>query len=771
MRTDSRHAADHIGVGADWDEVLEENERLAEVRQESLHGGISKVQVNGRLAKKKAEWGKLLAAGLASAFVFSVVCTGYRLDGEWKDGPPRPFAAPNHGSTRDHVEFVREALDAALTSGAVARTDRERLHCVLPLGVAQHAGSGKLRLIYDARYVNRHMKDWFFKMETLAREGRHVFKELFFGSIIDISSAFHHVQMAESAWRYLGFEFEGQFYHWRSLPFGLKSAPRVFTKVMRPLVGLWRQKGFRVLPYLDDFPAGAGSKEEAFEQAQSMLRDLDRFGFLVKLEKCEGVVHPVQSLQALGFIVDLGKQVFRAPKQKLVAIVHKAKTLLDAERGRVLVRQIAAFTGLVISLTLALGAVARIRTRALLRNLEARLKPGERSCDRRPWARHVWLSAEAKQELGWWAQHALSFENRGMPIAHLLPKLVCDASLGSDASATGYGGWVAVGEEKGLCSNVLLANLAVAAPEGVSLKEVARAARKGIEVAGAFSREEALRSSSWRELWGVRMLLATLGRVLQYTTIRVQLDSSVATGALGGELPKADAECIGKKGVCTGGSKKEDLQEVVMQILDICADYSIDMQVVWKRREENTRADAISHHFEEDQHDYTLRGVWVGLLEKRFGIIHEVDRFASGPENCVVQSGRFNARYGHEDESWEWADALTVNWAGVENWVHPPYLLINHVLDHAERCKAKGTLIVPDWPTRSWWPRLFRGKKGGVVKGTPIGTAARRAVKEIVWLGPASAVLYYPSKCSEFAERNMPMGNILAVRFDFALVE
>jgi hypothetical protein len=49
--------------------------------------------------------------------------------------------------------------------------------------------------------------------------------------------------------------------------------------------------------------------------------------------------------------------------------------------------------------------------------------------------------------------------------------------------------------------------------------------------------------------------------------------------------------------------------------------------------------------------------------------------------------------------------------------------------------------------------------------------AARKAVRDIVWLGPASAVLYYPYKCSEFAERHMPKGNILAVRFDFTVVE
>jgi len=152
---------------------------------------------------------------------------------------------------------------------------------------------------------------------------------------------------------------------------------------------------------------------------------------------------------------------------------------------------------------------------------------------------------------------------------------------------------------------------------------------------------------------------------------------------------------------------------------------------------------------------------------------HDVDRFASGPQTCVVRSGVYNSLYGHGDAGWEWADALSVNWHGKMNWVHPPYMLLDDVLDHAIACKATGTLIVPDWPSASWWPRVFRGDRNvlSTAKRMPIGTGfAMPGFLRVVWLGRADRVLHYPAKGSEFAQRHLPKGNILAVLFDFSNV-
>jgi hypothetical protein len=213
----------------------------------------------------------------------------------------------------------------------------------------------------------------------------------------------------------------------------------------------------------------------------------------------------------------------------------------------------------------------------------------------------------------------------------------------------------------------------------------------------------------------------------------------------------------------------DNLQELVIKIFDHCSAVNLNLQAFWRPRAENVRADLISHEFEFDQYDYTLCKGWVQYLETAWGP-HGVDRFASRKHNCIVRSGRFNSRFGHGDEGWEWADALTINWHGCVNWIHPPYLLIDCVLDHCIACRANGTLIMPDWPSASWWPRLFRGSRSKLtpVAREAIGVADASVVSAVIWLGRADRVLFYPSKGSDFAQRHLPHGNILAVRFDFS---
>ena len=57
-------------------------------------------------------------------------------------------------------------------------------------------------------------------------------------------------------------------HQFQCLPFGLSSAPWVFTKVTQPIVAWLRQLGIRMVAYIDDFLLLAHTKEEAYLQAQ-----------------------------------------------------------------------------------------------------------------------------------------------------------------------------------------------------------------------------------------------------------------------------------------------------------------------------------------------------------------------------------------------------------------------------------------------------------------------------------------------------------------------
>jgi hypothetical protein len=120
---------------------------------------------------------------------------------------------------------------------------------------------------------------------------------------LDISSAYHHISVAEHDWPFMGFAWKGQHYVFKSLPFGLSVACWVFTKFSREFVGSWRASGIKVLPYMDDFLfAGAPRDATDFSAMKAardrVLSDLEVGGLLVNREK--SLLDFTQSIEHLG---------------------------------------------------------------------------------------------------------------------------------------------------------------------------------------------------------------------------------------------------------------------------------------------------------------------------------------------------------------------------------------------------------------------------------------------------------------------------------------
>ena len=89
---------------------------------------------------------------------------------------------------------MRAAVAELVATGA-ARPATGPLHLVLPLGVVPKKGSSKLRLIYDARYLNEHVNVPSFKYETLTQLSE-VLQPRDFMFTIDLKSGYHHIDMA-----------------------------------------------------------------------------------------------------------------------------------------------------------------------------------------------------------------------------------------------------------------------------------------------------------------------------------------------------------------------------------------------------------------------------------------------------------------------------------------------------------------------------------------------------------------------------------------------
>jgi hypothetical protein len=97
------------------------------------------------------------------------------------------------------------------------------------------------RFILNARQLNRYLIIPHFKLESIGsvldtiRPGDLMIK-------FDLKSAYSQVPLAATAIDYLGFEYEGRSFVYRALPFGLATAPYIFTKIMKPVISRLRQK-------------------------------------------------------------------------------------------------------------------------------------------------------------------------------------------------------------------------------------------------------------------------------------------------------------------------------------------------------------------------------------------------------------------------------------------------------------------------------------------------------------------------------------------------
>ena len=130
-----------------------------------------------------------------------------------------------------------------------------------------------------------------------------------------------------------------------------------------------------------------------------------------------------------------------------------------------------------------------------------------------------------------------------------------------------------------------------------------------------------------------------------------------------------------------------------------CAAHDISLEVEWILRSLNSYADSVSRVIDYD--DWAVSTVFFHHVSSIFGPF-DVDRFAS---SVSAKCERFYSKFSCP--GCECVDAFSASWGGVNNYLVPPVFLVARTLAHLEKSLSRGTLIVPKWPSASFWPSLF----------------------------------------------------------------
>jgi len=254
--------------------------------------------------------------------------------------------------------------------------------------------TGDLRPVLNLRPLNRFVQSDSFKMETIQMVCTMITKHDYLTSI-DLKDAFLHILISPAFRKYLQFEWKGQIFQFRTLPFGLSLSPLVFTKVLRPVLRWARRKGIRISAYLDDLLIMARTKELSMLHTQQVMEKLTSLGFLVNKDKSS--LSPTKTLDHLGFTINTGDMTLSVPKSKLRDLRREATKMLN--RGTTTLKDLSSFVGKAMATTSAVFP-ARLMTRNLLALKNSALRRPSAS-----WTDRVTLDTGSKDNLEWWISH------------------------------------------------------------------------------------------------------------------------------------------------------------------------------------------------------------------------------------------------------------------------------------------------------------------------------------------------------------------------------
>lgn len=160
---------------------------------------------------------------------------------------------------------------------------------------------------------------------------------------IDIKSAFRLLPVHPADRHLLAMKWKQQLYIDTCLPFGLRSAPKLFNILADLLTWILEYMGVSpIMHYLDDFltlgPPGTHTCSHNLQVIQEICQHL---GVPLALEKVEG---PSESLTFLGILLDTENMEARLPHDKLQRIRSQVVTWLGRRKAKK--RQILSLVGL-----------------------------------------------------------------------------------------------------------------------------------------------------------------------------------------------------------------------------------------------------------------------------------------------------------------------------------------------------------------------------------------------------------------------------------------
>lgn len=145
------------------------------------------------------------------------------------------------------LDDVREAINKLLELGAIRPCIAEKPQFVSSYFLVPKA-DGSERFVLNLKKLNEFIQTTHFKLED-SRAVTNLISKNDFLAKLDLENAYFLILIDENSSKYLRFIFQGQYFEFLCLPFGLNVAPYIFTKILKPIVTYLRKQGYSSVIY------------------------------------------------------------------------------------------------------------------------------------------------------------------------------------------------------------------------------------------------------------------------------------------------------------------------------------------------------------------------------------------------------------------------------------------------------------------------------------------------------------------------------------------
>ncbi len=517
---------------------------------------------------------------------------------------------------------------------------------------------GAFRLCTDYRRLNLFQRKTTFKMDDIQ-----LISELIqpsdFAMLVNLKDAYLTLGLHPAHRKYCRFRDPAtrQRLQWRTVSFGIFEAPRLCTKLLRPLISMLKQLGIRCIIYIDDILV---LHQDRLALARSMAVALNmlqqQVGLNLKTSKCS--FHPSQRLKCLGYVWDTVSMKTFVPTARLkethrmacrlLRLVH-AQTTPPSLKTRVL----ACFVGRVVATFRGIRGARRH-----LIYLQHSLGQAVR---RTGWKSVTSLSPDAIKTLAWWASDQ-PWQRNGSQMTPEQRSI--QVSVRSDAATEtlGWGGTLQV------------------------------AGQTPLRTRGYFTPAESRLHINALELLACWFTLKSLLSLVvkhedwKHTHVSCEIDNTTAI-----------------KYARVAVSRSLRMSRFGAQFYDWAETTGLQFTFRHLRGIYNVEADSLSRH-SWAEFEWKLHPDLFARIQELWKCSVRVDLFASRHNTQVKTFYSWHhdfdaAGVDSLHHSWHWKDTI---------YAYPPVFLVMQVLQKILQEETSDViLILPLWPSQAWWPTLM----------------------------------------------------------------